>query len=192
MSHSLSPEQEIVASLRKIIRAVDLHSRRLTDAFGMTGPQLATLKEVARLEPTSPSTIARAVHLSQGTVTGILTRLETRDLITRQRSDTDRRSVVVSVSPKGRRLLDIAPSLLQDRFRQELERLEVWERMMILSTLQRVASLMGAEDLDAAPHLISDMVNLPAGGDMTVRPVEPGRESSVPPNKKHRTETQSV
>ncbi len=164
MSQTLSPEQQIVASLRRIMRAVDLHSHRLVEAFGMTGPQLATLQEVQRLGPTSASAIARAVHLSQGTVTGILTRLETRGLMTRQRSSTDRRSVVVSITAEGDRLLDTAPSLLQDRFRHELERLEEWERLLILSTLQRVASLMGAEDLDAAPHLISDTVNLSDGG----------------------------
>ncbi|MDH3584700.1 MAG: MarR family transcriptional regulator [Phycisphaerae bacterium] len=166
MSRSLSSEQEIVASLRKIIRAVDLYSRRLVEAFGMTGPQLATLQEVARLGPTSASSIARAVHLSQGTVTGILARLEARGMVTRQRSDTDRRSIIVSVTPAGEQLLGTAPSLLQDRFRRELESLEQWERSQILATLQRVAALMGAEDLDAAPHLISDTVNLQAGGTM--------------------------
>jgi len=166
MPDSLSSEQEIVASIRKIMRAVDLHSRRLVEAFGMTGPQLATLQEASRLGPTAPSAIARAVHLSQGTVTGILTRLEARGLITRQRSETDRRSVLVSVTSEGKRLLDLAPSLLQDRFRQELERLEEWERLLILSTLQRVASLMGAEDMDAAPHLISDTIILSDGADL--------------------------
>jgi len=164
MNHHLSPEQQIVACLRKIIRAVDLHSHRLVEAFGMTGPQLATLQEVERLGPTSANAIARAVHLSQGTVTGILTRLQGRGLITRQRSSTDRRSVVVAITQKAECVLATAPSLLQDRFRHELERLEEWERLSILSTLQRVASLMGAEGLDAAPHLISDTVNLSDGG----------------------------
>jgi len=161
----LSSEQKIVASIRKITHAVDLHSRRLVDAFGMTGPQLATLQEAARLEPASPSTIARAVHLSQGTVTGILHRLEDRGLITRQRNETDRRSVCVKVTADGKRLLDVAPSLLQDKFREALGRLEEWERLLILSTLQRVASLMGVSDFDAAPHLISDAVDFPAAGD---------------------------
>ena len=178
MNQHLSPEQEIVASLRKIMRAVDLHSRRLVEAFGMTGPQLATLQEAERLGPTSASSIARAVHLSQGTVTGILTRLEARGMITRAKSEQDRRSVIVTVTSEGKRLLDLAPSLLQDRFREELERLEEWERLQILSTLRRVALLMGAEDLDAAPHLISDAVNLSAGG------VLDAHTASLPNDKK--------
>lgn len=146
-------EDQIVAAIRQIIRAVDLHSRHLVSGHGFTGPQLAVLQECGRLENASPKVIADAVHLSQATVTGILSRLENRGLIVRQPSETDKRSVVVEVTEQGRQALQASPSLLQDRFRESLARLEQWERLQILSTLQRVARLMEAEDLDAAPHL---------------------------------------
>jgi len=156
---TLSTEHRIVAAIRKIVRAVDLHSRRLTESCGLTGPQLATLQEVARLDSASPSAIARAVHLSQGTVTGILQRLERQGFIARQKSEADRRNVIIEVTPEGRRVLDSAPSLLQDEFREELGRLEEWERLMILSTLQRVAGLMGAQEIDSSPYLHVDAVS---------------------------------
>lgn len=156
MNQPLSPDQEIVTSLRKIMRAIDLHSRRLMESIGMTGPQLATLQAIRRLGPTPANAIAREVLLSQATVTGILTRLESRQLITRLRSEVDRRAVVVTVTEAGQRLLDQSPSLLQDRFRKELARLEEWEQLLILSTLKRVASLMGAEDLEAVAYLMDD------------------------------------
>lgn len=168
MAESLPLEHQIVGAIRRIVRAVDLHSRRLVEVYGLTGPQLATLQQARRLGPVSASALARAVHLSQGTVSGILHRLERRELITRSRSEADRRAVIVEVTPEGRRLLDTAPSLLQDDFRESLERLEEWERHQILSTLQRIATLMGADRLDASPHLISDAVNLAAGADDAV------------------------
>lgn len=160
INQNMPLEHQIVAAIRQIVRAVDLQSRRLVENYGLTGPQLATLQEAERLAPASPSAIARAVHLSQGTVTGILHRLERNGLVTRRRSETDRRAVIVDVTSEGHRVLSTVPSLLQDRFKEELERLEEWERMMILSMLQRVAGLMGAEQFDAAPHLISDAVDL--------------------------------
>jgi DNA-binding MarR family transcriptional regulator len=150
----LSHEDQIVAAIRQIIRAVDLHSRRLVNGHGMTGPQLAVLKESARLGPTSPTSLAKAVHLSQATVTGILQRLERRFLIERQPSRDDRRSVLISITPKGVELLESSPSLLQDRFRDALSSLSEWERLQILATLQRVAELMDANEIDASPHLI--------------------------------------
>jgi DNA-binding MarR family transcriptional regulator len=153
---SLDLEDLIVAAIRRLMRAVDLHSRRLVDDYGLTGPQLATLREAARTGPVAASTLARAVHLSSATMTGILTRLERRGLVSRTRSESDRRIVMVSITDIGREMLARAPSLLQDRFRQELSGLETWEQLMMLANLQRIASMMDAEALDAAPHLVAD------------------------------------
>ncbi len=158
-------EDRIVAAIRQIIRAVDLHSKRLVEEHGLTGPQLAILQEADRLAPVSPGVLARAVHLSHPTVTGILGRLETRGLIRRERGTEDRRTVLVHVSDAGHAALASAPSLLQDRFREELDRLEEWEQHQTLAVLQRVASLMGAEALDAAPHLATGTQLAPAGDD---------------------------
>lgn len=148
----LTHEDQIVAAIRQIIRAVDLHSRGLQREHGLTGPQLAVLQQCSRPGPTTPKSIANAVHLSQATITGILHRLEHRGLISRKPSDSDKRSVLIEVTTDGETVLQHSLSLLQDRFRRELAALEEWERLQILSTLQRVATLMGAETLrgDAA------------------------------------------
>ena len=146
-------EDEIVAAIRRIIRAIDLHSRRLVDRHDLTGPQLAILREAERLASPSTGALARAVHLSQPTVTGILNRLERRGLVRRERAAEDRRSVIITVTDAGRRLLREAPSLLQERFRDELARLAEWERLTLLASLQRIASMMDAEAIDAAPIL---------------------------------------
>jgi len=171
----LDLEHRIVAALRQIMRAVDLHSRRLVEECGLTGPQLAVLQETRRLGPTSATAIARAVHLSPATVTGILRRLEHRDFIQKSRDTHDRRSLMVSITAKGREVLDGAPSLLQDRFRKELGRLEDWERHLMLGNLQRIAAIMGAESLEAAPHLVADGSSL--ASTFGARPA-PAEESS--------------
>lgn len=146
-------EDQIVASIRRIIRAIDLQSRRLQEGHAMTGPQLATLRAAEKHGPITISALARAVHLGQPTVSGILTRLERRGLVARRRSEDDRRSVVIAVTQAGATVLAEAPSLLQDRFREKLARLEDWERHWMLSALERIASMMDAEELDAAPIL---------------------------------------
>lgn len=150
---SLSLEDQIVAAIRQIIRAVDIQSRQLFEVHGLTGPQLAVLQETQRLGPTSPTTLARAVHLSQATLTGILQRLQRHELVSRESSLDDRRSVMVSITAAGEALLAASPSQLQDRFRDALSSLPSWERLQILATLQRVASLMDADTIDAAPYL---------------------------------------
>ena len=146
-------EDKIVAALRRIVRAIDLRSRRLVDQLGFTGPQLMVLREARRLCNAPIGALARAVSVSQPTVSGIVDRLEKRGLVRRARSASDRRSVAVTITPEGGRVLRDAPSLLQDRFHSELERLEQFEQTQILATLQRIAWMMDAEDIDAAPML---------------------------------------
>jgi DNA-binding MarR family transcriptional regulator len=149
----LSPgiENEFIIALRRITRAIDLHSRGLLHEYGMTLPQLAALRATEELQPVSMSVLARQIHVSQATLTGILDRLERRQFVQRFRSGTDRRSVVVELTPQGYELLKSAPSLLQDRFRRELLRLQPWEQTQMLSTLQRIASMM-----DLTSGLVAD------------------------------------
>jgi len=177
---SLSIEDQIVAAIRRIMRAVDLHSRHLAEEHGLTGPQLATLKAASRLgKASSPGALARAVHLSGPTVTGILNRLAKRRLVERDRSGQDRRSVTITITRRGEEVLAAAPSLLQDRFRAELARLEEWEQTTILATLQRIAAMMDAESLDASPLLVPGPLDAATQGAAPVMsPAETAAESA--------------
>lgn len=160
LSLPLETEDQIVASIRRIMHAVELHSRRLVEHVGLTGPQLAVLRKTAQLRRTPIGSLARAIHLSQPTVTGILDRLEKRGLIQRTRDEQDRRAVNISITAAGQELLDRAPSLLQDQFRKELEKLQDWERTLMLAILQRIAAMMEAEGLEAEPHLTTGVFEL--------------------------------
>jgi DNA-binding MarR family transcriptional regulator len=153
VDENLTLEDRVIAALRRIIRAVDLHSRHLVDEVGLTGPQLVALKEAARLGPTPISALARSVHVSHPTMTGIIDRLEKRGLVLRCRDEKDRRKISVTVTHLGQELLARAPSPLQDRFRAELTKLEEWERNLMLANLQRIAALMDADRLEASPVL---------------------------------------
>ena len=150
-----SMKRSILVALRRIIRAVDLHSHRLMEEHGLTGPQLAALQEIVRCGTASTRSLARSLHVSQPTITGILDRLERGGLITRTRNGTDRRAIDVAITEEGQRLLAAAPPLLQERFSEELEKLQTWEQTTILATLQRVAAMMDAGDLTAAPYLVT-------------------------------------
>jgi len=159
MSETSEIEDHIVAAIRRIIRAIDLHSRQLLESHRLTGPQLATMRAAQKLDGPTTSALARAVHLSQPTVSGILSRLERSGLVCRQRSAGDRRSVVIRLTETGERVLEEAPSLLQERFREKLGRLEDWERHWMLAALERIASMMDADAIDAAPMLETGQIS---------------------------------
>jgi DNA-binding MarR family transcriptional regulator len=150
---------QVVEALRRIIRAVDLHSRALVHKCRLTGPQLVVLRSIAESPPSSVTGIAQAVHLSQATVTGILDRLEKRGLIIRTRSTDDRRRVHVSLSAEAEEMLEAAPPLLQEHFIRRFEELDDREQRRILDSLEQVVSLMEARELDATPILATGPIS---------------------------------
>ena len=139
-----SLSQNVLLSLRQIIRAMDIRSRQLEKSVGLTVPQLVVLREVAETPEAPIGHIARSISLSQATVTTIVDRLEQRGAITRRRAESDRRKVFVTLTDTGRDLLARSPTILQEQFLREFEQLERWEQTQILATLQRVAAMMDA------------------------------------------------
>ena len=119
----------------------------------LTGPQLMVLKEVTDSGEVSVGEVARAISSSQGTVTDIVERMEKKGLVVRRRSDYDRRRVLVHVTEAGKQLLEKAPPLMQESFVEQFNALQDWEQAMILSSLQRLVSIMGAKAIKAEPIL---------------------------------------
>ena len=144
---------DILISIRRIMRAIDLQSKRLVKLSGLTAPQLVVMQAVRKEGKASPSSVARNVALSQATITSILDRLEKAELVRRERSDTDKRIIYACLTAEGQRRLEEAPELLQAGFLRQYRRLADWERSMLESSLNRIAAMMDAEDLDASPIL---------------------------------------
>jgi DNA-binding MarR family transcriptional regulator len=144
---------DVLIAIRRIIQSVDLHSRYLVRHFGLTGPQLIILQEIANQKEVSISEIAKAVSLGQPTVTGILERLENRGLIKRRRSERDKRKVFISITDGCQELMQQTPPPMQEHFIDAFNCLPDWEQSMILASLQRIVSLMGAKKIHADPIL---------------------------------------
>lgn len=139
--------------MRQVIRATDLHSKKLIRDFGLTTPQILVLRAADNQKLVTIRMISDSVSLSQATVTTILNRLEQRNLVSRERSGADKRAVQVRLTETGRRVLADAPDLLHESFIRKFTALEAWEQTMLLASMQRIAKLMEAERLDAAPLL---------------------------------------
>jgi DNA-binding MarR family transcriptional regulator len=142
-----------LVALRRILRVTELNSRNLAHETDLTASQLLVMQHVAREGKALPSAIARAIDLKQATVTVLVNQLEEAGLVTRRRDTEDRRRVWVEMTDAGRTRLQQSPDLLQTRFKQAFENLDEWEQAMIIATLERVASMLDAGELDAAPIL---------------------------------------
>ena len=147
-------ERDTVIALRRITRAIDAYSRKLAGSAGLTVAQLSVLRELDGSGSLLPSELARRLRLAPGTVSEIVKQLSTKGYVFRE-GRSDRRQVACALTAEGREVSRAGPSLLHERFRTALGRLPEWEQLSILSGLVRVASMLDAEELDAAPILAS-------------------------------------
>ncbi|BCO19373.1 MarR family transcriptional regulator [Alteromonas sp. McT4-15] len=146
-------EEELLVALRRVIRAVDLRSKQLSKHVGLTGPQLLVMQNIEERPGIMVREIAENINLSPATVTNILDRLESRDLATRIRSTQDKRKVGVFLTERGKEAVVDAPRPLQEHFVERFSQLKEWEQSQMVATVQRIASMMDAEDIDASPFL---------------------------------------
>ena len=149
----MSSTDEVLVSLRRVIRATDLHSKHLAKTTGLTAPQILLLQSIRDKGQVTIGELANEISLSQATVTTILDRLEKKSLVYRERSNQDKRKVHAYLTEEGTKTLKAAPTALQEHFVRQFSDLQNWEQSMIITSLQRVAHMMDAQHIDASPVL---------------------------------------
>jgi DNA-binding MarR family transcriptional regulator len=149
----MEKHQELLIALRKVIRAIDLHSKHLSKTSGLTSPQLLIMLEIDKVSGVNSSQVAKSVNLSPATVTNILDRLENKNLISRVRDTQDKRKVGLYLTDDGKALLSKAPQALQEHFIKKFSNLAQWEQSQLLSSMERLSEMMDANEIDAAPLL---------------------------------------
>ena len=151
----------IFRAIRKIIRSVDQHSKWLSAEYGITIPQLLSLMELVESGPMTLKEISEAIFIGSSTLVGIVDRLEARGLVKRERSDKDRRKVMIAPTEQGHELIQRSPSPLQDNLRIALNQLPELERTTIALSLERIVELLEIKQISAAPVLevMTDLVD---------------------------------
>lgn len=145
--------QHALVVLRRILRATENRARALSRVSGLTASQLLLLQTLADEVECTAGTIAFRLGITQATTTSLVHKLEAKGLVVKQRGASDRRQVWLSLSESGRTTLAEAPDDLQEVFRQRFDKLKDWEQMMLVASLERISTMLDAEEIDAAPVL---------------------------------------
>jgi DNA-binding MarR family transcriptional regulator len=148
-------EFRVLSALRRIIRSVDIYSRKLNSKLGLTTPQLLCLHVLNDEDAMTLSQLTKKINLSGSTVNGIVDRLEAKQYLQRRRSTEDRRKVFLYMTEQGRAILKNAPLQLQDKLSSKLSKLPAKEQLDITEALERGVELMELEDIPVSPYLIS-------------------------------------
>lgn len=94
-----------------LLKAAETTSGRLQRGVisneGLTETQYGVLASLLQAGPLSQGELGRRLLKSSGNVTVVVDNLEKRTLVVRERNPRDRRSVTVSLTDEGRRLIEI-------------------------------------------------------------------------------------
>jgi DNA-binding MarR family transcriptional regulator len=112
---------------------------------GLTGPQVAAMTHLVTRGPGTVTELARALHLSHSTTSGIVDRLQARGFVTRTRDEHDRR--VTRIAPTGLvtdyvQRLEVGPF---GRLTRALAAASDDERRAVLDGLAALRTLLDAE-----------------------------------------------
>ncbi|SDC53336.1 MarR family winged helix-turn-helix transcriptional regulator [Ruegeria marina] len=149
-------------ALRRILRATDLFGRELAQSVGLSAAQFRVLQIVAENDHCTATQIARQMRITQATVTSLVDKLVRHGMVVRERSQTDRRQTIILTTEEGKQAIEDAPDPLQQRFVRKFEALEDWEQAALIAALERVAAMLDAEELDAAPVLDTGEIREPS------------------------------
>jgi L-2,4-diaminobutyric acid acetyltransferase len=171
--NAMTDQDAVLIALRRIIRATDQNSKRVSRSTGLTTPQIVLLKAIAAEPGATLGRVTDQVSLSQATVTAIVDRLEERGLVVRRRNARDKRVVNVELTESGAALLREAPAPLQDEFVRRFEELPGLRKRSIIEALDAVAAMMNAREIDASPILTTghmrESTEAPRGDDVLLR-----------------------
>lgn len=140
---SRPPKRDVDAIVETVVYLYT-ESRRLTKGIarevGLTGPQLTVIKLLETFGDLSLSSLSERIRAQNSTVTGIIDRMEREELVVRERSTSDRRVVLIKLTPKGKELarsVDVQPMEIFRGALASLTKDEVAQLVRILGKLQR-------------------------------------------------------
>ncbi len=145
-------DQSLIA-IRRMLRATELHGRKLAQAAGLTPVQIRVLQIVAESGHATARDISRRMGVSPATMTVLVDKLVAKGMVERKQSATDRRQTDIVITDRGATAVADAPDPLQQAYVRQFESMEDWEQAMVVSVLERVADMLDPSGLDAAPVL---------------------------------------
>ncbi|MDR9398097.1 MarR family transcriptional regulator [Salibacter sp.] len=145
--------KDIILNIRKIVRSINLESKRIQKEFGVSIPQLLTLVYLNEQEEfkARQSEIKKYLNLNASTVTGLIYRLEAKGYVAKLPKTGDRRVTYVSITTKGKYIIENSPGLLHTELRDKLENMSPDQFEEVKKASNLLVNVLGAKDVSASP-----------------------------------------
>ena len=144
---------DILIQIRKIVRSINLESKKIQKEYGVSIPQVLCLNYLHNAENSQATQreLKRFLNLNSSTVSGIIHRLEKKGLVARLPKSGDKRVVHIALTSAGDKLIAIMPSLLHEQLSDKLQALNASELKRIEESLDVLVRLLDIQSVDASP-----------------------------------------
>ncbi|WP_319226557.1 MarR family transcriptional regulator [Draconibacterium orientale] len=150
--------RDILIKIRKIVRSVDIESKKIQKEHGVSIPQVLCLNFL-RESPnyqTTQGELRKFLNLNPSTVSGIINRLEKKGYLARLPKSGDKRVVNIALTSSGDQLLSTMPSLLHEQLSEKLTQLSNKELEVVEAGLNTLIQILDIEKIQASPLITSD------------------------------------
>ena len=107
MTNNLKLDKQLCFSLYNAQRQMNRYfSNRIFKKYSLTYPQYLVLSILWESSPVNVKTLVNELALDTGTVSPLLKRMESNDLIKRERSELDQREVFIHLTDKSKAMQD--------------------------------------------------------------------------------------
>lgn len=135
-------ESAILHLLGKINRIIRCEMIKASQDIGFTHTQMIVLKTIWEKQPTTLSVISAEIGLSNSTTSGIIDRLVNHGVVHRQRSQSDRRIVYLTLTAKAKELKEKMHSSSKNFFNNLFADVSKEEKIQMLDALQKLYSIL--------------------------------------------------
>jgi len=149
---------EILIKIRKIVRSINLESKKIQKEYGVSIPQvlcLQYLRDSANYQA-GQGEIRKFLNLNASTASGIINRLENKGLVARLPKSGDKRVVTIALTSKGDQLMQKMPSLLHERLSEKMIKLDDSTLENIKSSLELLVNILEIDNVEAFPLISND------------------------------------
>jgi DNA-binding MarR family transcriptional regulator len=149
---------EILIKIRKIIRSINLESKKIQKEHGVSIPQVLCLNFLhdAYNYQSTQGDIRKFLNLNSSTVSGIIDRLEKKGYLARLPKSGDKRIVNIALTSAGDKLLKNIPSLLHEQLSEKLQKLDDDKLLAVKESLDILVNLLEIQEIEASPMITND------------------------------------
>ena len=155
---------DILTDIRKILRSINLESKRIQKDFGISIPQLLCLSYLKSCEgyQLTHKELTKYLNLNSSTVTGIINRLEKKGFVARLPKKNDKRITNIALTSLGYQVLEDSPDLLHDKLSKELSNYPQEKVAAIKESMTLLIAALGIADMEASPVITMEEPIAPA------------------------------